>query len=319
LPSADLGVTLTGPAQPTNIVNDLVAFAVTATNAGPDDAPNVFLTNTFPPGAILVSPANQIYSGGNLIFSLGTLVAGGSTNFQFTIQPTNAGVLNFSASIGAAGSLDTNSANNSASENIVVTNYFPGQLLAVTNSAQSVNLVNGLTEQSVLVSNTGSNAVAAVRVVVAGLAKQLFNAVGTNNGSPFVVYPAALATNQSVNLVLQFFPRGSFPFINGQLQAFAVPPPDLAPPAVLSASTNLNLTRVLPLSNGDMLVEFMSTPGLSYTVVYADNMSFSNAMIAPPSVVAPANVVQWLDYGPPATVSVPATAGVRYYRVFQNP
>ena len=61
-----------------------------------------------------------------MIFNLGTLTSGAFTNFQFTVQPTNAGALNFSASVGAPGVIDTNTANNSASNNITVINYLPG-------------------------------------------------------------------------------------------------------------------------------------------------------------------------------------------------
>jgi uncharacterized repeat protein (TIGR01451 family) len=318
---ADLGVAMAGPNQAV-VTNDLMTYGVTVMNFGPSAAPNVVLTNTLPSGVILksVSP-NQAFSvvASNLIFNLGTLANGGFVNFQFTVEPTNAGVLTFSASVGAAGLLDTNIANNSANTNITVTDYLSGQLIAVTNSAQTINLQNGLTEQSILLSNIGTNSVAASRVVVTGLTNRLFNAAGTNNGNPFVIYNATLGTNQSVNLLLQFFPRGSFPLTNGQLQALAVPVSSLSPPAASSTSTNLNITRIVQLSDGNMLIEWQAITNRTYTVVYSDNVLFSNAMIAPPSIVAPANEVQWIDYGPPTTVSAPTNSGARFYRVFLNP
>jgi hypothetical protein len=134
-----------------------------------------------------------------------------------------------------------------------------------------------------------------------------------------VVYASVLATNQSVGLLLQFFALDYFPFTNSQLQAFAVPVPDLTPPAASSTSTNLNITRIVRLANGNMLIEFPSVTNRSYTVVYSDNILFSNAMIAPPSIVASANKKQWVDYGPPTTISAPTNSSVRFYRVFQNP
>jgi len=42
-------------------------------------------------------------------------------------------------------------------------------------------------------------------------------------------------------------------------------------------------------------------------------------MIAPPSIMAQANDTEWIDYGPPATVSAPTNFPVRFYRVIQNP
>ena len=68
-----------------------------------------------------------------------------------------------------------------------------------------------------------------------------------------------------------------------------------------------------------MLIEWPAITNRTYTVVYSDNVSFSNAMIAPPSIVAPANDMEWIDYGPPTTVSAPTNASSRFYRVFLNP
>jgi uncharacterized repeat protein (TIGR01451 family) len=320
---SDLGVALTGFAQQTNIVGDLMTYGLTATNLGPDDASAVQLTNTLPAGVILksISPANQPHSvvTNNLIFDLGTLTAGGGTNLQFTIQPTNPGVLNFSASIGTSGIVDPNPTNNTASTNIYVINYLPDQLTVSLVSTQKYNPQNGLVEQTILVSNVGTNAVLAARVVVSGLTNRLFNASGTNNGNPFVVYVSTLETNQSVNLLLQFLAASYFPLPVSQLQAFGVPVPTLTPPTAVSTSASLNISRLVPLANGDMLVEFPTTAGRAYTVVYSDNVAFSNAAIAPPAIVATANRLQWIDYGPPTTVSLPVNATNRFYRVFLNP
>ncbi len=308
---SDLGVTMTGPGQAV-ITNDLMTYGVTVTNLGPNDAPNVILTNTLPTGVVPISPANQTTS------NLGTLTNGGYANLLFTVEPTNAGVLVFSASVGSPGVQDANITNNTASTNITVINYLSGPLAVITNSGQIYNPQNGLVEQSITVTNNDTNNATAVRVVVAGLTNRLFNAVGTNSGNPFVVYSAELNTNQSVNLLLQYSASAYFTFTNGQLSAFAVPLPNWTPPSATGTSTNLNISRIVELTNGNMLIEWPSTTNRTYTVVYSDNVSFSNAAIAPPSIVAPANRTQWIDYGPPTTRSVPTNAA-RFYRVFQNP
>jgi len=314
-PEADLGVAIVVPTQVV-ITNDLMTYAVTATNAGPSSAANVALTNTLPPGVIY--PANPGV-GSNLVRQLGTLASGGFTNLFFTIQPTNAGALPLSASIGTASVLDTNLANNSTSTNIKVITYLPATLVAVTNSGQGIDFANGSMAQSILLSNIGTNDVPAARIVVTGLTNRLFNAVGTNNGNPFVYCGAPLAAGQSVSLLLEYVPRGYFPFTNGQLQAFAVPLPDWTPPLATATSTNFNLIRPVLLANGYVLLEWPATTNRSYTVVYSDNVLFSNAQMALPSVVAPANRVQWLDYGPPETASAPTNTDLRFYRLLLNP
>jgi hypothetical protein len=274
-----------------------------------------------------VSPAlTRLGSGSNVIFNLGTLTNQAFINFQLTVQPTNAGVLSFVSVVSTNSSvLDPNLANNLASNNITVLSYLPGQLSATIVSTQQYDPQNGLVEQSILLSNTGTVAVVSARVVVTGLTNQLFNAWGTNNGNPFVVYAAMLDTNQSVNLLLQFFALNYFSFTNSQLNPFAVTNPNLAPPPPAAVSTNVNITRILeltggsPLIVGSMLIEWPSITNRTYTVVYSDNVLFSNAMMAMPSIVAPANRTQWIDYGPPTTVSAPLNSSNRFYRVFLNP
>ena len=315
----DLGVSINGPAQ-TVVTNDLTGYDVVVTNAGPSAASGVALTNTLPAGLILKG-ASQAYtaSGSNMIFSLGTLASGSLADVRLSIEPTNVAMLTLSASVGASGVLDTNTANNTASNSLNVIAYLPGTLLAVTNSSQTMDRQNGLEEQSILVTNQGLTAVPAVRLVVSGLNRQLFNAVGTNNVNPFVIYGTNLPAGGSVNLLLQYNPRGTFTFTNGQLQAFAVPAPNWTPPPVVSTSTNFNLSRIVPLTNGNVLIEFPAVSNRTYTVVYSDNVLFSNAMIAPPAMVAPANQIQWIDYGPPTTLTAPTNVTTRFYRVFQNP
>ena len=319
---ADLAVAMTGPAVV--ITNDWVAYGVNVTNLGPASASNVMLTNTLPPGVGYKTNSlafTRQGSGSNVVFNLGTLASNAFRNFILTVQTTNAGdSLPFSSFVNSTSVTDPNTNNNTASINITVTNYFAGQFTVVTNSKQIYNPQNGLVEQSMLLSNTGTNAVASVRVVVTGLSNQLFNAWGTNNGNPFVVYAATLDTNQSVNLLLQYVAGAYFPFTNSQLHAFAVSVPNLTPPAVAAVSTNLSIARIVRLAtNHDLLIEFPSLTNRTYTVVYSDNVLFSNAMMAMPSIVAPANRTQWIDYGPPTTVSHPTNAPDRFYRVFLNP
>ncbi len=312
---ADLGVTMSGPSQ-TVITNDWMTYGVTVTNAGPNAAPNVILTNILPVGVISISPTNQPAT--NLIL-LGTLPSGGFTNLFFTVEPTNVTTLLFSASVGASGVTDTNTANNFASTNIPVIAYLLGTLVAVTNSGQSIDFANGSLKQSIILSNAGLSSVPAARIVVTGLSNQLFNAVGTNNGNPFVYYSTNLLAGQNVGLLLEYFPRNLFSFTNGQLHAFAVPAPNWTPPPIVATTTNINISQIVELPNGNMVIEWPAVTNQTYTVVYSDNILFSNAMIAPPSIVAPANIVLWTDYGPPETVSAPANTPVRFYRVYQNP
>ena len=74
-----------------------------------------------------------------------------------------------------------------------------------------------------------------------------------------------------------------------------------------------------PLANGSILIEFTSIPGRSYSVLYSsDTNAFSTPLVAVPNITAQADKTQWIDDGPPKTVSHPATNGSRTYRVRFN-
>jgi hypothetical protein len=85
------------------------------------------------------------------------------------------------------------------------------------------------------------------------------------------------------------------------------------------AGTPVAVSRIVPLVTGHMLIEFPSTLGRSYTVVYYNNGDFSHPLVAPPSIAAPADKVQWIDYGPPTTLTDPTNTTSRFYRVFVSP
>ena len=321
---ADLSVAITG-FTPSAYVNDWLTYGITVSNAGPDSVSSVVLQNLLPPGLKLLSitptnPVPTIDTNNVMSFSLGTLNSGSSQQFRLTFQPTNSNIYQLGVGVGALGLVDPNTNNNTLYTNLFIFNYPSTALVVVTNSPQKLNPQNGLLEQSILVTNAGPGSASAVRVVVSGLTNRLFNATGTNNGNPFVTSPAALAVNQKVSLLLQYYSvsRSVFAFSNSQLQAEAVVMPALTPPAAASTSATNN-AYILRQANGNIMIEFPAVAGTNYTIVYADNVLFSNAQMILPSIKAPANWVQWVDYGPPATATHPTNTPQRYYRVFLNP
>jgi hypothetical protein len=262
--------------------------------------------------------------GSNQVFNLGTLAASNGLSFQFFFQATNVITPTVTASVGAPFSLDPNLTNNVATTNFFVISYLPGQILAVTNSGQVYNYQNGFTEQNILVTNIGTVNAPAVRLVCSGLRHPSFNFVGTNGANPFVYLSTSLNTNESAVLRLQYYSGTNFPVTNSEFTAYAVPTPSWPAPAFITHSTNIDIIKIVrlkigPLSTNNILLEFPTIAGKYYTIVYADNVSFSNAMIAPPAFAAPANISQWIDYGPPETISSPKSPGARFYRVYQNP
>ena len=78
---------------------------------------------------------------------------------------------------------------------------------------------------------------------------------------------------------------------------------------------NENYTNGTVTINSSVL-EFATTAGRSYTILYRDNIE-EPWKASLPSVTAGANVMQWLDYGPPKTETPPGEQ--RYYQVLLLP
>jgi uncharacterized repeat protein (TIGR01451 family) len=307
---SDLSLTITPPAGPI-FVDDWVAYRINVTRQG-DPVSGVFVTNIIPGNSILQGyfPSNGVsINGSRLIFNLGTLSLQ-STQLNVTIQPTSAGIVQLLAQV--RGGTDTNTANNTATNSFTVTNGVPGQLEATRASDQSFNPQNALFEQLITVRNLTTTNLPSARVILEDFPYRLVNAVGTNDGNPFVVHAGQLTNGQTVELLLEYAFPDRTPKDDPELVAYSVGTVDLTPP---SSGTNVAITNIhfLPasgpavLTTNRLLIEFPATRSNRYQIIYSTNASFSPVFKAMPPIVAQANRVQWIDYGPPKTLSRPAT------------
>ena len=284
--------------------------------------PNVLLTNLLPRGTLLLgfTPTNQsaTFTNGALVLNLGTLTNGASSTVHLTVQPTNTGPQTFSALVGAAGLQDSRPANNTVGTNIIIGTGITGQIIATNASAMTLNAQTGLMEQTVRLRNVGTSAVASVRLTVTGITNWLYNAIGTNYGNPFVVYANALNPNQSVSLLLEYVvpARQPISIADTNYSAVGVAAFDVLPPSGTNGS--FGVTRTVLLADGSLLIEFPSVLGATYSILYSSDTSFTNALLAQPAVTAPADRVQWIDDGPPKTITPPLSTTSRFYRVIKN-
>ena len=320
--STTLSVSATLPTN-TVLVNDWITYDVTVANQGLNSANNAVLSNTLPTGAMLigVSPTNAAYTltNGTMVFSLGTLPSQASETLAITVQPTVAGTNVFVDELSSGFSFPVTVTNN-----LTVSPFDTSQMTAVNTSAMNYDPQNGLMEQTIQLTDSGTNTISAARVVVSGLSnitpvlanQLLFNAVGTNNGNPYVQFDGTLTPGQNVNLVLKYDPnnRTAFTVANSQYAAVPVGAVNLAPPS----GTPFAITLITNLPSGNVMIEFQATMGQSYTVIYANNPGMTNALAAQPAIVAPANEVQWIDFGPPETISTPTSTNSRFYQVILN-
>ncbi|GIK40830.1 MAG: hypothetical protein BroJett011_46630 [Chloroflexota bacterium] len=116
-PAADLVIIKTDSPDPV-IVGKPLTYTLTITNAGPDDATNVVVTDTLPANVIFGSAiASQgSCSGTNLIIcGLGTLANGATAKITIVVTPTVTGIITNMAQVRAA-QPDLSLANNTATQ-----------------------------------------------------------------------------------------------------------------------------------------------------------------------------------------------------------
>jgi hypothetical protein len=177
-----------------------------------------------------------------------------------------------------------------------------------------------LFEEQVIVTNVGNATVAGVRLLVGGLRSgvTLYNATGITNGTPYVQYNFPLDPGNTVSFALEFYDQNRLPFTN-ILTAIAILPANSGSPGTNGAVTISRIFMDVRIANDTRIViEFPTTPGKTYTIIYSDNNLFT-WQVATPSITANAVSTQWYDDGPPKTDSKPFSITSRFYRVIAAP
>ena len=336
-PSADVIVLLSGPGS--SPLGSNIVYSITVSNAGPSTASNVIVKDTLSPLLAFSSASGGGTNAGGTVTwpTLAALLNGGSTNFTLTVIATNSGVIT-NIAFATAATFDPNLTNNngtlpaSQAQTVVAPTQF--HITAGTNVTQiaantyrvttnAFNPQTGLYEELVTVTNTGTTSVAGVRLFVSGLPSgvTLYNATGTNGGTPYAEYDGPLnPTNTvppfAVTFALEFYDPLRVTFTNS-VTAVAI-----IPPATVYTGTNGSVAINSIISDyrsvpPRIIIEFSTIPGTNYVIIYKDSLTSTNWLIATPSITANANITQWYDDGPPKTTNNPAGTGSRFYRVIQ--
>ncbi len=120
--TADLFITKTDSPDPASIGSNLT-YIIVVTNAGPDSAADVGVTDVLPAGVTFVtattSQGSWTLNGGTVSCTLGSIAKGGSANVTIVVVPTTAGQLTNTATTGGTDT-DPNTADNSATATTAV-------------------------------------------------------------------------------------------------------------------------------------------------------------------------------------------------------
>ena len=319
VPYADVIVLVFGPTNA--IKGSNFVYNIVVTNAGPSGASNVVTSDSLPTNLVFVSASSGgLNTNGVVTWPKVTFLPfGGVTNYSLVVNAPVVGVFTNVASA-VATTFDPNPTNN--------TGVLPAsQVLTTVSLAQLewiaglpvFNPQTGLYEESVTVTNTGSNTVAGLRLYVGGLPNgvSLWNATGTN-GLPYVQYNFPLNPSNSVGFVLEFYDPTRMAFSN-TLSVVAIIPPNNT--NGLGTNGAVAITKIFTdvRTNGTrFVIEFNTVPGKTYTILYSADLFAPVWKVGTPSVTASANITQWYDDGPPKTESKPTSVNSRFYRLIQN-
>ena len=169
------------------------------------------------------------------------------------------------------------------------------------------------------ITNSNPDEVPGFQVTIDGLPTDVTvaNAQGTSGGLPIIVSAAPLASGASTQLLVEFDrPSGDpnfTPVYTIELLSAAAANAIVNPPA--PGGTQVNYTRFEKRPDGSFLIEWSSTPGDVFVVRYSEDLT--NFMTIVPSITAVANVTEFIDKGPPQTLTPPGT--IRYYQIFKAP
>ncbi|HXP61229.1 MAG TPA: carboxypeptidase regulatory-like domain-containing protein, partial [Dongiaceae bacterium] len=329
-PPTALLVTASGTPNPVTVGSNLL-YLVRLTNTVAE-AQQVQLFDTLPPGVTFVSAvltnssstnfSAPVYSNNVVTATAAEFGSNSAVALAILVTPTIAGTLtNVAAVSSSTTDLDPTGSNHTATVITtviapVVTNVPPTNVAVQALGPPTFNPQTGLYDQSVLFTNLSGVAAAAVRVGVLGLPSSvvLYNAAGSTNGAPYVEYDQTVAAGGGVVFLLEYYDAARESFVSTNFVATAVAAATRPAPS----GTMLQLDRAAFMSEGQLTIEFASVPGKTYVVQYSASANAEQWQTAVPPIVAAGTKTQWIDSGPPKTVSPPGPPGQRFYRVVQT-
>jgi uncharacterized repeat protein (TIGR01451 family) len=117
--SADLSITKSDSPDPVVVGNNLT-YTIMVTNAGPDTASSVTVSDTLPAGVTFVSAgAGCTHAAGTVTCTLGDIASGGSETRTIVVTPGSTGTISNTATVSST-TADPNTANNSDTETTTV-------------------------------------------------------------------------------------------------------------------------------------------------------------------------------------------------------
>ena len=291
---------------------------LTVTNQGPSDASGISLqlSEILPEGVTVdsINPANETIFADS-IWSVGNLAAGNSSSiiYYFQVPGTVTGGADLISSQATVNSSNEPLLNPEDDANSITTDIVSPSNTEIAGEDIKLDFQTGLFKQVVTITNNNLGALPAFRVLVGGLpiGVTVANSQGDVLGNSFLLFNQALESGESIELTVEYLQADAS---GGFEPTFEIELLDRVENQ--SAGEGVEVDRCEVLENGDVLIEFPSQIGATYTVQYSQNGEAWNNVV--PDITAGGTRLQWIDNGPPKTISHPSGEKLRLYRVIKR-
>ena len=228
----------------------------------------------------------------------------------------------------------TNVAFNTNNQALVLGTLVPPQVAPLTLSP-GLNRQSGLFDHRVRVGYAGTFNLTNVNVLIRELgndsrtnAIRVYNAAGVRTVGPdaegfFEILPfvsaGSLAPAETRDLTLEYYVSDHFTVPSPEYLVETTSP---APVQVPASAIPLNITTNR-FVDGTFIIQFPTRRNYRYFVQYGPTLndvmnSSTNARVVVPGVDGTGHALQWIDNGPPKTIS-PPVQGSRFYRLLEVP
>lgn len=291
---------------------------LTVTNQGPSDASGISLqlSEILPEGVTVdsINPANETIFADS-IWSVGNLAAGNSSSiiYYFQVPGTVTGGADLISSQATVNSSNEPLLNPEDDANSITTDIVSPSNTEIAGEDIKLDFQTGLFKQVVTITNNNLGALPAFRVLVGGLpiGVTVANSQGDVLGNSFLLFNQALESGESIELTVEYLQADAS---GGFEPTFEIELLDQVENQ--SAGEGVEVDRCEVLENGDVLIEFPSQIGATYTIQYSQNGEAWNKVV--PDITAGGTRLQWIDNGPPKTISHPSGEKLRLYRVIKR-
>ncbi|MGI9267057.1 MAG: hypothetical protein ACR2QY_06015 [Akkermansiaceae bacterium] len=291
---------------------------LTVTNQGPSDASGISLqlSEILPEGVTVdsINPANETIFADS-IWSVGNLAAGNSSSiiYYFQVPGTVTGGADLISSQATVNSSNEPLLNPEDDANSITTDIVSPSNTEIAGEDIKLDFQTGLFKQVVTITNNNLGALPAFRVLVGGLpiGVTVANSQGDVLGNSFLLFNQALESGESIELTVEYLQADAS---GGFEPTFEIELLDQIENQ--SAGEGVEVDRCEVLENGDVLIEFPSQIGATYTIQYSQNGEAWNNVV--PDITAGGTRLQWIDNGPPKTISHPSGEKLRLYRVIKR-